>query len=80
MKTTITELWHFFIANLKASYFGAFLLAVFLVTEIVMPPFISRYDFIFLAAVGFQACALLFRFETLPCVLPSVDSCHPCVR
>lgn len=59
------ELWRFFLANLKASYFGAFLLAVFLLTEFVTVPFISRYDFIFLAAVAFQACALLFRFEKL---------------
>lgn len=57
------ELWHFFIANLRASYFGAYLLAIFLLTEIVTVPFVSRYDFIFLAAVAFQICALLFRFE-----------------
>lgn len=60
----ITELWYFFIASLRASYFGAFLLALFLLTEVVSVPLLSRYDFIFLAAVGFQACALLFRFET----------------
>jgi uncharacterized membrane protein YoaT (DUF817 family) len=59
------ELWCFFIASLRASYFGVFLLATFLLTEVVTIPFISRYDFIFLAAVGFQICALLFRFETL---------------
>jgi hypothetical protein len=29
------ELWRFFVANLRASFFGAFLLAVFLVTEVV---------------------------------------------
>lgn len=58
------ELWHFFLANAQASYFGAFLLAVFLVTEVVDVPFVSRYDFIFLAAVAFQVCALWFRFET----------------
>ncbi len=58
------ELQRFFIANLRASYFGAFLLCIFLLTEIITPPFISRYDFIFLAAVGFQACALLCRFES----------------
>lgn len=57
------ELWYFFLANLRASYFGAFLLSVFLLTEVVTIPFISRYDFIFLSAVGFQVCALLFRFE-----------------
>ncbi len=58
-----TELWHFFIANLRASQFGAFLLALFLLTEVVPVPFISRYDFIFLCAVGFQLCALLFKLE-----------------
>ena len=65
MRALIVELWYFFLANLRASYFGAFLLFVFLVTEVVTVPFISRYDFIFLAAVGFQVCALVFRFEHL---------------
>lgn len=59
------ELWQFFIASLRASYFGAFLLSLFLLTEVIAVPFISRYDFIFLAAVLFQVCALLFRFEQL---------------
>ncbi len=63
MRVVAIELWHFCIANLRASYFGAFLLAIFLATEIVTVPFVSRYDFIFLAAVTFQACALIFRFE-----------------
>ncbi len=63
MREGINELWHFFVANLRASYFGAFLLFIFLVTEIVSVPGISRYDFIFLSAIGFQICALLFRFE-----------------
>ncbi len=40
-----------------------FLLALFLLTEVVSVPYISRYDFIFLAAVGFQLCALIFRLE-----------------
>ncbi|MEJ0053296.1 MAG: DUF817 family protein [bacterium] len=57
------ELWRFFIANARASYFGIFLLSVFLFTEAVSVPLISRYDFIFLAALGFQLCALVFRFE-----------------
>ncbi len=63
MRALAIELRHFFIANLRASIFGAFLLSLFLLTEIVAVPFLSRYDFIFLAAVGFQACALIFRFE-----------------
>ncbi|OGZ06131.1 MAG: hypothetical protein A2845_01810 [Candidatus Lloydbacteria bacterium RIFCSPHIGHO2_01_FULL_49_22] len=62
-RTYFIELQHFFIANLRASYFGVFLLSVFLLTEIITVPLISRYDFIFLAAVGFQICALVFRFE-----------------
>ncbi len=63
MRAVIVELWHFFVANLRASIFGAFLLSLFLLTELVTVPFVSRYDFIFLAAVAFQVCALLFKFE-----------------
>src|SRR3989344_9476915 len=63
MRTFATELWYFFIANLRASYFGIFLLSIFLLTEIVTIPIISRYDFIFLSAVGFQLYMLIFRFE-----------------
>lgn len=63
MQIILNELWYFFIANLRASYFGAFLLSFFLITEVVAVPWVSRYDFIFLAAVGFQICALIFRFE-----------------
>ena len=65
MKTFIIELCYFFIANLRASFFGAFLLSVFLITEVVTVPFISRYDFIFIVAVGYQICMLVFRFERL---------------
>jgi uncharacterized membrane protein YoaT (DUF817 family) len=65
MQNLLVELWHFFIANLRSSYFGAFLLSVFLLTEVVTIPVISRYDFIFLCAVGFQLCALLFKLERL---------------
>ena len=57
------ELWYFFLANARASYFGAFLLSVFLITEVITVPWLSRYDVIFLAAVIFQVCALLFRLE-----------------
>lgn len=63
MRAFSVELWHFFLANVRASYFGAFLLAIFLLTEVVTAPLISRYDVIFLAAVGFQLCALLAGFE-----------------
>lgn len=64
-RSFFVELWYFFLANARASYFGAFLLAIFLLTEIFTVPFISRFDFIFLSAVGFQICALVFRFERL---------------
>jgi uncharacterized membrane protein YoaT (DUF817 family) len=63
MRSFLIELWYFFLANVRASYFGAFLLGLFLLTEVVTIPFIGRYDFIFLAAVAYQLCALLFRFE-----------------
>ncbi len=65
MRSFVIELWHFFVANLRASYFGVFLLSIFLLTQFVAIPFISRYDLIFLAAVGFQICVLVFRFEKL---------------
>lgn len=64
-KIRFIELWHFFIANLRASYFGVFLLSIFLLTEIITIPLISRYDFIFICAVGFQTIALIFKFEKL---------------
>jgi len=63
MRTLFVELWHFFVANLRASQFGAFLLLIFVLTELVPVPLISRYDFIFLCAVGFQLCALIFKLE-----------------
>lgn len=63
MKTRLLELWYFFLANLKASYFGAFLLSLFLITEFITIPVISRYDAIFLGALTYQLCALIFRFE-----------------
>lgn len=63
MKTLTIELWHFFLANLRASYFGAFLLSMFILTEVVTLPYLARYDWIFLSAVLFQLVALTFRFE-----------------
>ena len=64
IKDIIIEFWYFCIANARASYFGAFLLFLFLLTQNTPYLFgISRYDFIFLCAVIFQICALLFRFE-----------------
>lgn len=63
MRMLATELWHFFIANLRASYFGIFLLGLFVITELVTVPYLTRYDAIFLAAVAYQLCALLLGFE-----------------
>lgn len=65
MRDIVIELWRFFLANARASYFGAYLLSLFLLTEIVAVPLISRYDAIFLAAIGYQSCALIFRLERL---------------
>jgi len=63
MRTALKELWYFFIASLRASHFGVFMLAIFMLTEFVSIPFISRYDFIFLSAVIFQIWVLVFRSE-----------------
>jgi len=63
MRTFVTEFWYFFLASLRASCFGVFLLSIFLLTEIVTIPLIGRYDFIFLAALCFQIFMLIFRFE-----------------
>lgn len=65
MRGFAIELWHFFTANLRACIFGAFLLAVFLITEVVSLPNLSRYDLIFSVAVVFQLVMLVFRFERL---------------
>lgn len=65
MRAYFVEIWYFFLANLKASYFGAFLLSLFLLTELLSVPLVSRYDFIFLSAIVFQICALVFKLESL---------------
>ena len=65
MRILFIELWNFFIANLRASIFGAYLLSIFLLTEVISVPYISRYDFIFLGAIGFQAFVLIFKFEKI---------------
>lgn len=63
MRHAAIELGRFFLANLRASYFGAYLLAIFLLTEIVSVPMIGRYDLIFIAAVLYQACVLVLGYE-----------------
>jgi uncharacterized membrane protein YoaT (DUF817 family) len=65
MGNFLVEARNFFLANIRASYFGLFLILLFIVTEFVTVPGIGRYDVIFLAAIGFQLCALLFRLESL---------------
>lgn len=59
----LAEIWYFVVANVRASSFGAYILLVFLLTEFIPVPLISRYDFIFFAAILYQVCALLFKFE-----------------
>ncbi len=61
----LREFSHFVVANLRASAFGAFLITLFLFTEFIAVPLVTRYDFIFLAAVLYQLCALVFRHETV---------------
>lgn len=63
MKALAIEFLYFVVANARASAFGAFLLAVILLTHFFEVPFVGRYDFIFLAAVLYQAVALIWRFE-----------------
>jgi uncharacterized membrane protein YoaT (DUF817 family) len=65
MHRRITELWYFFLANLRASAFGIFLLSIFLFTSVVDIPVVSRFDFIFLSAVTYQMVILLLGFERL---------------
>lgn len=66
MKTFIREFWRFGLKQAYASIFGIFLLAVMVLTSFWYPlESLHRYDFIFLAAIGFQLCLLLFKLETL---------------
>lgn len=59
------EFVYFVLANARASAFGAFLLALLLITHVVEIPIISRYDFIFFAAVLYQLIALIVGLEKL---------------
>ncbi|WP_428243505.1 DUF817 domain-containing protein [Gynuella sp.] len=66
MRSFIKEFWLFGLKQAYASMFGGFLLAVMMVTRYWYPlEGLHRYDFIFLAAVGFQLLMLLTRLETL---------------
>ena len=62
----VREFWIFGLKQAYACIFGGFLLAVMLITSVWYPlESIHRYDFIFIAAVGFQVLLLLTRLETL---------------
>jgi len=59
------ELLIFGYKQASASIFGGFLLALMIITRYWYPiEGLHRYDFIFLAAIGFQLLLLAFRLET----------------
>lgn len=59
------EFWLFGLKQAYACLFGGYLLAVMIITAWWYPfETLHRYDFIFLAAVGFQLFLLLTRLET----------------
>lgn len=66
IRTFAKELWLFGVKQAYACVFGGFLLALMLITKFWYPlEALHRYDFIFLAAIGFQILLLVFRLETL---------------
>jgi len=67
LKTFAREFWLFGVKQAWACIFGAYLLALIALTKIYYPEdaWLCRYDFLFLAAVGFQIVLLAFRLETL---------------
>ena len=66
MKQFVHEFWLFGLKQAYACIFGGFLLVVMIVTSYWYPlESIHRYDFIFLAAIAFQALLLVTRLETL---------------
>lgn len=67
IRYTLHELFTFGMKQARASLFGGFLLGVMIVTRLWYPQELlglHRYDFIFLAAIAFQAMALIFKLET----------------
>jgi uncharacterized membrane protein YoaT (DUF817 family) len=65
MSKLIKEFYLFGLKQANACLFGAFLLAIMIVTKFWYPiEGLHRYDFIFLAAVAFQIFLLVFKFET----------------
>ena len=67
VKTFLHEFWLFGIKQASACIFGGYLLALILITQFWYPASapIYRYDFLFLAAVGFQVLLLTLRLESL---------------
>ncbi|WP_414830453.1 DUF817 domain-containing protein [Alteromonas sp. H39] len=66
LKSALYEFWLFGIKQAYACLFGGFLLAIMIVTRYWYPfEGLHRYDFIFLAAIAFQALLLVTRLETL---------------
>ncbi len=66
LQTCIHEFWRFGLKQAYACVFGGFLLAVMIITRYWYPlEGLHRYDFIFLAAIGFQVILLITRLETL---------------
>lgn len=63
MRQGILELAHFTLINIRASIFGIFLVGLLFATQYISVPYVSRYDVIFISALVFQACALVFKFE-----------------
>lgn len=65
MRTFLKEFWLFGIKQASACLFGAYMLALILITAFVYPdqPLLSRFDFLFCAAVLFQVCLLALRLE-----------------
>ncbi len=65
LHTLLKEFWLFTYKQASACIFGAFLLALMLITKFWYPiDFLHRYDFIFLAAILFQVILLVFRLES----------------
>lgn len=65
LKTGVKEFWRFGIKQAYACIFGGFLLGLMIITKYWYPiEVLHRYDFLFLAAIAFQAFLLIGKFET----------------
>lgn len=66
VKKFFHEFWLFGINQAYACIFGGFLLAVLVISSYWYPlDSIHRYDFVFLAAIGFQIFLLVTKLETI---------------